>query len=105
MNKQLRDEWVKALRSNKYNQTTGLLQDQDGHCCLGVLCEVASKRGYRVRRDDAGYLEGQLLDDQSKRLNSLVSDGDSDALTRMNDAGESFTKIAKYIETNIPVTP
>lgn len=40
-------KWVKALRSGKYKQTTGTLTQLDdkekviGHCCLGVLCELA----------------------------------------------------------------
>lgn len=31
-------KWIKALRSGKYNQTTGSLQDDSGYCCLGVAC-------------------------------------------------------------------
>ncbi len=29
-----------ALRSGKYKQTTGMLQNQYGYCCLGVACAV-----------------------------------------------------------------
>ena len=41
-------EWVEALESGEYEQTTGQLtridNGQKSHCCLGVLCEIASKR-------------------------------------------------------------
>ncbi len=36
--------WVKALRSGKYAQTVGALQDEKGFCCLGVACDVTIPR-------------------------------------------------------------
>lgn len=33
-------KWIEALRSGKYKQTTGKLQDGVGYCCLGVACKV-----------------------------------------------------------------
>ena len=33
-------KWCEALRSGKYSQTTGKLQDEKGYCCLGVACDV-----------------------------------------------------------------
>jgi hypothetical protein len=34
-------EWVEALRSGEYNQITGRLRSQqDGFCCLGLLCDL-----------------------------------------------------------------
>lgn len=53
---QARAEWVKALRSGEYRQTTGDLCNTDrdhdgptvqaeiGYCCLGVACDVFMKR-------------------------------------------------------------
>ena len=35
--------WVKALRSGEYKQTTGQLRKDDGHCCLGVACDLYGK--------------------------------------------------------------
>lgn len=34
------EKWVLALRSGKYNQTTGTLQSTEGFCCLGVACDI-----------------------------------------------------------------
>lgn len=42
-------EWVAALRSGKYPQTTGMLRTETGYCCLGVRCEISNvewKRDY-----------------------------------------------------------
>ena len=36
-------KWLKALRSGEFDQTKGSLADEDGYCCLGVLCEIVLK--------------------------------------------------------------
>jgi hypothetical protein len=41
MKKEIADKWIEALESGKYKQTKGALKDSKGHCCLGVLCELA----------------------------------------------------------------
>ena len=38
-------EWVAALRSGNYNQIVGELQTDCGHCCLGVISELAANAG------------------------------------------------------------
>lgn len=47
MDKQIAKEWCKALRSKKYKQGGGTLHDPEDntYCCLGVLCELAKKKG------------------------------------------------------------
>ncbi len=40
MNKDIAKKWVEALRSGEYSQTRGILADDRGFCCLGVLCEL-----------------------------------------------------------------
>jgi len=34
------DRWLQALRSGEYKQTTGLLEDEAGYCCLGIACKL-----------------------------------------------------------------
>lgn len=49
MNKQIAKKWIKALRSGEYKQgQTGRLKSDTGYCCLGVLCEIASKEGLGI---------------------------------------------------------
>lgn len=54
MRGEVRDLWVAALRSGRYQQTTGKLTrlTDDGQpracCCLGVLCEVALESGVEL---------------------------------------------------------
>ena len=45
MNRQYVENWVAALRSGKYKQTTGTLRgvmehNYIGYCCLGVACDI-----------------------------------------------------------------
>lgn len=40
MKRDVRDMWVEALRSGEFSQTRNALKKHDGHCCLGVLCEI-----------------------------------------------------------------
>jgi hypothetical protein len=48
MNQEIKTQWVAALRSGQYKQTSGTLHrlrddGSEGYCCLGVLCELAEK--------------------------------------------------------------
>lgn len=38
-------DWVAALRSGEYRQSTGRLRTPEGWCCLGVLTDIAIKKG------------------------------------------------------------
>ena len=41
MNQEIKAKWIAALRSGKYKQGEGCLNDgHGGFCCLGVLCDV-----------------------------------------------------------------
>jgi len=50
-------KWVLALRSGEYSQVGWRLQDDCGHCCLGVACEVFIPKKLHIR-NNAGYLIG-----------------------------------------------
>ena len=48
-NREAHDLWVAALRdTDTYPQTKGALHNENGYCCLGVLCEVAIKAGVQI---------------------------------------------------------
>ena len=58
-------KWVLALRSGEYSQTTGKLQDDCGHCCLGVACDVFIPKKLQFR-NNAGYLIGAVPNTQDR---------------------------------------
>jgi len=37
---EIKQLWTAALRSGEFKQTTGMLRNDGGMCCLGVLCEL-----------------------------------------------------------------
>lgn len=44
MDEAVKSKWLEALRSGQYRQGRGALRDnQDGFCCLGVLCDIIDK--------------------------------------------------------------
>ena len=45
MRKDIKDEWVRRLRSGDYEQGQGYLRFGDKYCCLGVLCDMAVEAG------------------------------------------------------------
>jgi hypothetical protein len=113
--------WVEALRSGEFAQTTGVLRDENGYCCLGVACEIAVQHGvieppqghkavagrifYNFDGSDATLPDsvrewlGLWADDGSiynDGSGSIYNDGES--LTKMNDNGKTFAEIAAVIE-------
>lgn len=57
--------WVAALRSKKFKQVNGnlkrisLITDEViGHCCLGVICELAIEHGVAIHTLTAAHGEG-----------------------------------------------
>jgi len=55
MNKDVKAQWVKALRSGKYKQTKGVLKNMQGFCCLGVLCDLYDSTKWEEKRNSEAY--------------------------------------------------
>ena len=112
MNKQVKDKLVKALRSGDYKQTTGKLRDEgEGHCCLGVLCDLHSKETGTPWGEDGYYLKtDSWLPDKVVVWSGLARSGGlvdrimingrmMPTLIALNDdAKYSFNQIADVIE-------
>jgi hypothetical protein len=113
MNPQIKQKWVSALRSGKYQQTQRRLHDENGFCCLGVLCDLYGKEnnvewdlannGHNVYvfQDMVGCLpvsvkEWADLEDCNPRV-----DDQTDSLIGLNDTGCTFEQIADVIEKQL----
>lgn len=117
MNPEVKALWVKALRSGQYAQTQNSLKDEQGYCCLGVLCDLHREANggewdittepYRYR--DRAFVLARgvcawagLLDDNGD--NPPVRYGDAWEhlnLATINDRGVSFAEIADLIEEQL----
>lgn len=107
MNKTLKKKWIDALRSKAYKQGVGNLKTSNNKfCCLGVLCDLISPD--RWKSVNTRFYSYSVGDSQSscqlpKKLACAIhlSIDTQCTLIGMNDAGESFNKIANWIKKNV----
>lgn len=121
----LRSEWLGALRSGRYQQGKDFLITQrgdpiakptnkrpEGHCVLGVMCEVffAHNPDWRWADPDA-YMQATRSFELTHRVlpnTSMppgiileafgVPRGFAHDIARMNDGGYSFMRLADHLE-------
>lgn len=107
MNKRIKKLWIRALRSGKYNQTTGRLKrgtdDLAAYCCLGVLCEIAVSKGViQVYDATFGTLPTAVTEwaqvEEDPLLGVRRIDGQRPVASRLNDSGYTFREIANRIQ-------
>lgn len=102
MDPEIKEQWLVALRSGRYQQTKSRLRDETGFCCLGVLCDVIEPDGWRDDVDYAFYgcSDGDLVKSMpppriTEKAKIYNVDGQ---LSEFNDVGHSFAEIADWIE-------
>ena len=130
MNSKVKEAWVNALRSGKYEQGSERLRSVSGYCCLGVLCDIYAQehntewefRGNEetnLQPMDYWYYEGEseflpesVMDWAELKTNNpqlrvdVEEDGEDswnykDEVSHLNDAGYTFTTIADLIEAQL----
>lgn len=124
-----RRQLVDALRSGKYEQTTGKLRQGDSFCCLGVACDISELGKWRFYETsgETAYIFGRDLTSGSfgilpppvaERL-GFSSNGDfastgavisergvAHCLYNLNDSlAWPFAQIADFIEERWEVAP
>lgn len=109
MNPDLKQKWIDALRSGKYEQGQGSLRSSNNRfCCLGVLCDIYDDSKWKDIDGEGdcvfyfadGDKRGSFLPEVIGRSTGVGADHQT-TLANMNDHGESFTEIADYIEENL----
>jgi hypothetical protein len=114
VNQYIKERWIEELRSGKYRQGNGLLNDGEGnYCCLGVLCELAVADGVIEEPTDLPHQRGLSYDGSNALTPQLVQEwaglrfrtpvvrwGDEYdvAVTTLNDEGVTFAEIADVLE-------
>ena len=84
MNSEVKQKWIDALRSGKYEQCSGKLRGANGYCCLGVLCDLYAQehdtqwefRGYGEHGDETNPqpMDYWYFEDRSEYLPESVMD-------------------------------
>jgi hypothetical protein len=119
MNKRVKKQWLKALRSGEYKQTQGQLREDRGNsagfCCLGVLCNLHAKANPEIasHETDPEYYMGESgtppdavlkwaglpFETEDDRNVSVTYRGKPRSLVGLNDSENlSFKQIANVIE-------
>lgn len=116
MNAEIKQKWIEALRSGKYEQGKYVLRSADNkYCCLGVLCDIVAPGSWdkepsrnEFSRVNQFYGHGDGLCSSSTSLSAAVElevglgSEDQRELANMNDNyGNNFNEIAVYIERNL----
>jgi len=117
MNQEIKELWIKALRSGKYKQTTGKLKSiESAYCCLGVLCDIyIEKTGIGKWKENTHHnsfdfddnncnIEGLLpknvmLWAELDRNDPILKNGRY--ISHINDRGSTFEEISNLIETDL----
>jgi hypothetical protein len=128
MNPEVKQKWIDALRSGKYDQGSEKLRSVQGYCCLGVLCDLYSKEQSKdwdfveceetnLQPKDYWYFEGEseFLPDSVREWAGMacknpsvrvdVTDNDDeddwfyhDEIANLNDSGYTFKELSNVIE-------
>lgn len=109
MNVDIGKKWVAALRGGSYSQTTKVLFDGEGYCCLGVLCSVLGypflSSGPSLSRpgEESFACEGAetFLPDAVRQSTGITAQAESDLVNLNDSQGSTFLEIAEYIEANM----
>jgi hypothetical protein len=114
MKKEIKERWIEALESGRYEQGAGYLHEGESFCCLGVLCDIVKEEiGLKIRVEtQENGVELYYYDGEEAGLpESVIEYTGVDAigkipratfgsLATMNDSGSSFTEIARVIRQN-----
>ena len=113
MNKQVKAQWLTALRRGHYKQGHKCLRPSDAYCCLGVLCDLYDATQWQPSKGSQGELysygkSGNYIYPPDAVWQWAGIDPDVYAenvgadLARMNDEKEmSFYQIADWIAANL----
>jgi hypothetical protein len=109
--KEFKKKWLAALRSGKFKQGIEALENDGKYCCLGVACRIVHPK---INLQDTPFISearigvnGWTKDSLRKIKVPNILKGEDDEniivrkLSKMNDGGSSFKKIAAWIEKNL----
>lgn len=97
-------KWLAALRSGEFEQTVGCLQDSDGHCCLGVACDILATADELNIDEDNDRLHGEDLDSQPSVQKALgLRDGSGYPTNEVKGQSSTHRQALKYIDSEFGV--
>lgn len=120
MKPEVKQQWIEALLSGDYKQTKQALQNEEGYCCLGVLCDIYSKEhsldwGEYLEFDDGAIDYSPYVFLGCEELppevvvewagleceDPVVMVEAPTSLSKLNDNGYDFKQISKLIKDQL----
>ena len=103
MKPELKNKWIKALRGGGYQQATGVLRNDNGYCCLGVLCDVTAPDAWTEEGGEGRHHYGaeNELSIEGLRVFGLSIDIERKLVAMNDDEKRSFSEIADYIDEHL----
>ncbi len=113
LEKEFAQKWVDALKSGKYPQGEGYLENDYGqYCCLGVACRMnhpkvdLRHKFFIDASKDSKKNKEYITKSLERSMPALLRGVDVDQsfvqkVSKMNDDGYSFDEIADWIENNV----
>jgi len=124
MHQHIKQPWVDALRSGKYQQGKDFLRREGNYCCLGVLCDLYDRETSGPGWDEhcgsggddylgsdtslpgevtrwAGLIGSSDVNHRGEYSVNLRHHGYRTYLSSINDEGASFNEIADLIEQQL----
>lgn len=105
LNQEIKEKWVKALRSGGHEQGVGSLRRGDRFCCLGVICDIVDPEGWEEPEAISGITTHRgFTFVPSYEIQSFIELDRTvvGVLATMNDIScKSFSEIADYIEESL----
>ena len=108
MNSSVKQIWINALRSGKYEQGQGSLNEDGKFCCLGVLTDLfirETNQEWEEHYDNCFAFEDSFcflppsVQEWARLNNAPQVNGRS--LPMINDEGASFEELADLIEEHL----
>lgn len=75
MNTEVKEKWIAALRSGKYEQGSEKLRSVTGYCCLGVLCDL-----YSQEQNQEWEFRGAFEEENTQPMDYWYFDGQGEFL-------------------------
>lgn len=114
MNKEVKEQWIEALKSGRYSQGRKVLRAGNDFCCLGVLCDLyfqEKEEDWKVD-EDGNYLAFKRRDILSQEVqkwaglesgNPCVNYGwrTDTGIANLNDSNVPFRRLADLIEEQL----
>jgi hypothetical protein len=118
MKREIKNTWIKALRSGEFKQTYGQLEVQGEYCALGVLSVLALLKGICTYdlKEDGGRFDNRrttlsynvmnwagikdFLDDPEACKCPITIQGIKTSIADLKDQGLSFEELAIIIDAH-----